>query len=310
MIAPDETKVVIAIPTFRRPARLRVLLEALKSLERPCSVAVLVADNDAIGREGLAVVRELANEPAEFPLRSILVAERGLASVRNALFAEALRDASATHVAMIDDDEWPEPGWLSALLDMQRRTGADIVGGPVLSAFEAPAPAAIRACRYFKPSRRPDGRIDIVWGTGNVLITRGCLESAGPDWFDGRYGMSGGEDVDFFIRQLAAGRCFAWASHAVIHEAVPQSRARFGWLLWRAFRVGNTNGRIQADRRFRGRGTAAVTGVALAKLLLAMGRLPVGVLRTSSRADSFCDLAEAGGMLLGAAGIRVEEYAA
>jgi succinoglycan biosynthesis protein ExoM len=309
MIMPDERKVVIAIPTFRRPAQLRFLLEALKSLERPCSVAVLIADNDAVGLEGLAVVRELAGESAEFPLRSILVAERGLASVRNALFAEALSDASATHVAMIDDDEWPEPGWLSALLDMQSRTAADIVGGPVLSAFDVPAPAAIRACRYFKPSRWPDGRVDIVWGTGNVLITRGCLETAGPHWFDSRYGMSGGEDVDFFIRQLVAGRSFAWASHAVVHEAVPESRARLGWLLRRAFRVGNTNGRIQADRGFRGRGTAGVTGVALAKLLLAVGRLPVGVLRTASRADAFCDLAEAGGMLLGAAGIRVEEYA-
>ena len=306
----DERKVIVAIPTYRRPARLRVLIESLRSIERPCSVAVLVADNDAQHREGLAVIREMSGGSADLPVRGILVMERGLASVRNALMATALRDTSATHVAMIDDDEWPEPQWLSALLEMQHRTSADIVGGPVVSAFDAPASPAVQASRFFKPSRLPDGRIDIVWGTNNVLITRACLEAAGPHWFDSRYGLSGGEDVDFFIRQLSAGRSFAWASHAVVQEAVPQSRARFGWLLKRAFRVGNTNGLIQADRRFRGRGTAAVTGVAAAKLLLAMGRLPVGVLRASSRADACCDIAEAGGMLLGAAGYRFEEYAA
>jgi hypothetical protein len=270
-------------------------------------VAVLVADNDAAAREGLAVVQEIG--AADMSIRGFVVAERGLSSVRNALFAEAMKDSCATHVAMIDDDEWPERLWISALLDMQRRTGADIVGGPVLPAFDGRAPAMVRACRLFKPIQQPDGHVEIIWGTNNVMITRGCLESAGPAWFDQRYGLSGGEDVDFFIRQRTAGRQFAWAGHAVVHENVPQARSRLRWLLKRAFRVGNTNGRIQSHRKFRGRGAIAVSAVAVAKLLLAAGRLPIGILRSSSRADACCDIAEAGGMLLGVLGYRFEEYA-
>lgn len=306
---PRPPKLAVAVPTFRRPERLRNLLIALGAATRPCAVSVLVADNDAVACEGLEVVRGIAGLVADLPVRGIMVAERGLASVRNALVAEALREPSITHIAMIDDDEWPDPRWLSALLAMQQRTGADIVGGPVHSSFDAPAPAAVRASRFFKASRMPDGRVDIVWGTNNVLITRDCLEAAARPWFDPRYGLSGGEDVDFFIRQADAGRRFAWASDAVVHEAVPHTRARYSWLVRRAFRIGNTNALIQADRRFRGRGHAAVTGIAAAKLVLAMGRWPLGVLRAATRADAFCDIAEAGGMLAGAAGYRYEEYA-
>jgi cellulose synthase/poly-beta-1,6-N-acetylglucosamine synthase-like glycosyltransferase len=210
---------------------------------------------------------------------------------------------------MIDDDEWPEPQWISQLLAMQQETGASIVGGPVFPVFEAGAPAAVRASRLFRPAREQDGSIGIVWGTNNVLIARECLEAAGPLWFDARYALSGGEDVDFFIRQQAAGRRFAWSSRAIVHEAVPQSRASIGWLLRRSFRIGNTNGRIQNDLRFRGRGPAAVMAVALGKLAVATIRWPLRVLRRSSRADAFCDIAEAGGMLLGVIGYRYEEYA-
>ncbi len=303
-------KVIVAVPTFRRPAQLRILLDALAELQRPCDLAVLVADNDGESQQGLAVAREWGENGGGLPVRAMLVAERGLASIRNALLAAALEDADATHVAMIDDDEWPDPQWIAALLEMQQRTDADIVGGPVYPAFASPVPAVVRACRFFRPSPLPDGPVDIVWGTNNVLVTRACLEQDGCTWFDPRYGLSGGEDADFFIRQRAEGRRFAWAGRAAVHEAVPEARARLSWLLRRAFRVGNTNGRIQIQRRFRGRGPAAVTGVGFAKLMLALARLPLGVLSATSRADACCDIAEAGGMLLGAFGYRYEEYAA
>ena len=52
--------VTVAIPTFRRPQGLARLLAALAKLRTDASVTVLVADNDAEGREGLAVCRAAA----------------------------------------------------------------------------------------------------------------------------------------------------------------------------------------------------------------------------------------------------------
>ncbi len=93
-----------------------------------------------LARQGLAVARERGESGGGLPVRAMLVADRGLASIRNALLAAALEDPDVTHVAMIDDDEWPEPQWIAALLEMQQKTGADIVGGPVFSAFACTRP--------------------------------------------------------------------------------------------------------------------------------------------------------------------------
>ena len=41
----SPARVIIAVPTFRRPAQLRLLLAALGAMRRPCEVAVLVAES-------------------------------------------------------------------------------------------------------------------------------------------------------------------------------------------------------------------------------------------------------------------------
>ena len=46
-------RVVIAIPTYRRPLGLKRLLDAIACLKTRCDVTVLVADNDAGTQKGL-----------------------------------------------------------------------------------------------------------------------------------------------------------------------------------------------------------------------------------------------------------------
>jgi hypothetical protein len=53
---------------------------------------VQVADNDDAARQGLAVARERGESGGGLPARAMLVADRGLASIHNALFAAALED--------------------------------------------------------------------------------------------------------------------------------------------------------------------------------------------------------------------------
>jgi glycosyltransferase involved in cell wall biosynthesis len=306
MMAPE---LIIAIPSFRRPRQLRQLLGAIAMLTTSRAIGIVVADNDMEQQQGVAEVRRLQQTGYRFPIHAVVVERRGLASVRNALMAEALKETSVQYVALIDDDEWPDPGWIEALVAMQMATGADVVGGPVRTRFASPVPASVDACRLFRPNDAPDGDIGIVWGTNNVLLTRRCLAQIKSDWFDQAYELSGGEDVDFFVRQKMAGCRFAWARNAIVWEEVPAARSRYDWILRRAFRIGNTNALIQTRWRFRGRNAAGVLIVGVAKLLLATLGLPIRAIQTAQRANACYDVAEAAGMVLGAVGFRYYEYA-
>ncbi|HEY0104609.1 MAG TPA: glycosyltransferase, partial [Rhizomicrobium sp.] len=132
--------VTVAIPTFRRPRLLAKLLDALARLDTAASVSILVADNDAQGHAGFDLCEAIRARGYRWPLRALIVAERGIAQARNALTAAALDDPKMQFLAMIDDDEWPCAGWLDALLRQQAASDADAVQGSVL--FEVPERAA------------------------------------------------------------------------------------------------------------------------------------------------------------------------
>jgi glycosyltransferase involved in cell wall biosynthesis len=301
--------IVVCIPTFRRPQGLINLLRHLNMQTTPASISVIVADNDATGRQGIAALSQINRMELRFDLKAVVADAPGLSSVRNTLLAEALKSPAARFIAMIDDDEWPEPQWLERLVAVQCATGADIVGAPVHSVFEKPASPAVAACRLFHSRLSGSGPVDIVWATNNVLLTRDFIAASGPHWFDDSYGLTGGEDSDFFIKHHMLGRKFAWCAEAAVHEHIPVNRARFTWIAKRAFRVGSTNAHIQRRRRFRGRTPAGVMAVALSKLATALIETPFRALHSPSRADALCDLAEAFGMLYGAFGFQIREYA-
>ena len=53
-------RVIICIPTFKRPKMLARLLDAIAALETDADVSVLVADNDAEGHAGFDLCNSLA----------------------------------------------------------------------------------------------------------------------------------------------------------------------------------------------------------------------------------------------------------
>src|SRR5665213_1915599 len=150
-------EVTVAIPTFRRPRSLERLLLALEKIQTTASVTVLVADNDAVKHEGAdkcAAIRALGYR---WPLGSRVVAARGIAQVRNALVEVALGDERMEHLAMIDDDEWPQPQWLSALLAEQAKTGAGVLQGSILFEFDKPPQDWASAFDGMSDVRHPSG---------------------------------------------------------------------------------------------------------------------------------------------------------
>ena len=245
----------VAVPTFRRPAELRHLLETLAAVVQRDDVMLLVADNDSEHRQGAQVVESILLEGYPLPVTLLPVPEQGLCAVRNAICKAALSDAAMRFIAMIDDDEWPQPGWLDELLTCQARIGADIVAGPVDFHFVERPPRWARQTLVFRPEQRAWGATDMLWASNNLLVSRRALNMLEEPWFDPRFNRSGGEDLDFLARLRDAGARFGWAPDARVSEWVAADRARLSWVLKRMWRIGFTETLARRKRRpgFAGR---------------------------------------------------------
>lgn len=239
-------EIIVAVPTYKRPTSLARLLGALERVETDARVLVIVADNDARDRAGYDFCRSICGH-YRWPLDPIVAEERGIAQARNALVERALSYPQARFIAMLDDDETPEPQWLSQLLRVQGETGADVVGGSVL--FDKAQAHWSDGFDGIADIRRPTGPIAMLEGAGNLLVTRACLEKLGAPWFDPSFALSGGEDRDFFERVKASGGRFAWADEAIAHGSVPERRKALDWVLRRAYGIGNAEMRIFLKRR-------------------------------------------------------------
>ncbi|QLC22455.1 glycosyltransferase [Parasphingopyxis sp. CP4] len=299
-------KIVVGIPTFRRPELLEALLRSLEKQERldGIDVDILVADNDGEDRHGVLVCERLAPDFV-WPLSHIIVDARGLTAVRNAILQSA-EGSSADYLAMVDDDERAEPQWLRELLDQAQNLDADIVGGPVLYEYERPPESSMLVSGAFPDKHQESGKVRMIEATGNVLISLDALKSVGFPKFDPKFGLTGGEDKEFFTRLRHLGLTFAWADNAIAHEHVPPERTTLGWVMRRAFRTGNCDYRI--TRLHDGnratvvsllKALAVLLTMPLLALLLIVPNLRIWLLRRWSRAM---------GKICGAIGGSYEEY--
>lgn len=292
-------RVVICIPTFKRPRMLARLLEAIARLKTSAAVFVLVADNDAQDHAGF----DLCNRTPSYrwPLRAVIAEKRGLAQVRNVLVEEALK-LDVDFVAMIDDDEWPEPGWIDAFLAGAHESRADVLGGSVLFGKDS-------ATEGHGDIRHPSGPVAMLQGAGNLLIRRAVLEEMAAPWFDPAFGLSGGEDREFFVRLSRAGRRFAWVDEARAYGDVPESRASLSWLLTRAYSVGNSDMLVVLKYRPGPLRLAVELVKILASLLLAPVLAVILVGSPNRRALALQKLFRACGKLSAMTGRRYNEYA-
>jgi glycosyltransferase involved in cell wall biosynthesis len=301
---PDVT---VTIPTFRRPKGLERLLLAIAKLETHAKVRVLVADNDAERREGIHVVEQFQSAAYRWPIESFVVEERGIAQARNALLERALRD-KLDYLAMLDDDEWPEPCWLNGFLRAAHETGADALQGAVVPEFEIAPGRWAKHCYNFAPLRAVTGFITMIHGAGNVLLLRSVFAMLAPPWFDPRFALSGGEDKDFFTRLRIAGAHFAWADSAVVHTRMPASRSNARWAIKRAFRVGNSDMRVFIKHTC----TLSEKLIENAKIAGALALSPPLALLVAPVAEwrmvPICKFARALGKLAALCGVRYDEY--
>ena len=218
---PDEAEVSVVIPCFDRLALLERTLQACFSQQAPVAWEIVVADN----HPARLAAPMIAGLSSPVPLRHVAAGERNIAQARNLGVAAA----RGKFIAVVDDDEAPEPGWLTGHFECLQRTAADASFGPKYPVFEGgrapdwdpdgafyttdfrlPQDAEIRPLDWWPPQARG-------LGTGNSMLRRSsCLAGSMP--FDEVFGRSGGEDSMLLLGLAKRGRRFVWCPSARVSE--------------------------------------------------------------------------------------------
>jgi glycosyltransferase involved in cell wall biosynthesis len=276
--APATPSVILCIPTFRRPDGLRKLLTHVGGLTYKGPLSVIVVENDAELRAGAAVVARMAPD-FRFPLACIVEPRRGQTYAYNrGFFAAARALPPPDYIAVLDDDEYPDPAWLSKMVTTASSLDADIVGGPVLPVFDDPHHWLAKSGLY-APKRFASGRVDMIYGAGSMLAKRSLIEDYLDEPFSHAFAFTGGSDLAFFERCRADGRTFAWADAALVFETTPRSRTTLSWQLRRNFRKGSERARIDRGSNTSMRRPALRWCRSLALVALGTLALPLAALR-------------------------------
>jgi succinoglycan biosynthesis protein ExoM len=259
----NDVDVSICIATYRRRYGLARLLDSLSRLKVPegVRVEVIAVDNDPASDPG---GEPSADAAAQFALRWLREPRRNIAYARNL----AVANARGEWVAFVDDDEVVDESWLAAYWQLAAEGECDGYFGPVLPRFEMWVTPWLDASFFTYPRFRSGAPITAHGAhVGNSFVRRALFRDTR---FDPAFGNSGGEDTALFRRLMARDARFAWCDEAIIHEYVPASRQRPGWLARRAFRGGCVHAQIEQELgRVSSRSAAVTQAVAAAGVLLA-----------------------------------------
>lgn len=235
----EEPMISICICTFKRPEMLQALLGSItRDLILTVTAEIVVVDNDR-NETARGIVESYSEAP--LPIRYFVEPEQNISLARN----RSVSEARGAWIAMIDDDELPEPEWLVNLHGCARALTADAVFGPVKPIYGPSCPQWLIDGGFFEKGHLSTGT-RVTTGqarTSNVLL-RSDLFTDRTEPFNPAFGLTGGEDSFLFEGLLLDGFRLYWCDDGIVSEHVPANRATCQWLLKRAFRGGQTYGRL------------------------------------------------------------------
>ena len=218
---PMLDHISVCICTYKRPQMLVHLLSELQNLktENVFTYSVVVVDNDSSRSAENAVLS--IKEKSKIAIAYYSEPEQNIALARNM----AIENAKGDFIAFIDDDEFPEAEWLLNLYKTIKNSRVDGVLGPVRPYYPDGVPQWLIKSKLCERSEHETGTI-LRWDetrTGNVLLKKNLFDDS-KHRFGREFGLSGGEDMEFFKKMFGIGKVFVWCNEAPVFETVPPAR--------------------------------------------------------------------------------------
>jgi len=248
--------ITVALCTHNHADRLPRTLADLGKLVSPShSWEMLVVDN-ASTDETAALLTDTRWWPPGVTVRIVREEQLGLSNARN----RAIKEAQGQYLLFVDDDETPDPHWLTAYERDMLACTPDALGGRIDVLFEhGERPSWLQdellgflghldhgeACWLNDP--------DTPFYGGNFAVRVDIFPDVGEFDADlGRKGEvnAGGEDTEFYRRIIARDYRVRWVPEAIINHRIRADKLWRSYFLDLHYRQGMSEGsRTRGDRK-------------------------------------------------------------
>lgn len=228
---------VVAVCTFRRVGMLRPLIEIIAGqiarLPTEYKVRVAVIDNDPDG-SAREEIGKLIARLGDFALSYHHEAEPGVGFARNLAFTLV---RGQEWLIFFDDDQVPDPDWLSSLLHAAAAGAGDLYVGPVRPVMPMFCPKWAEGGWAWARPEFHDGEFRGHAGFGNIMLSPKSLADplcrVGEDYLHGP-----GEDTSVTLALAAKGYRIVHVLAASASEPVSPERISVPWVLERHRKAG------------------------------------------------------------------------
>ncbi len=242
----SPTNLSILICTARRPIFLKDLLESIDAAlaeNNSFNVDIVVVDNDQHG-SALPIV-SLLKSLTSLSITYVKEDEPNISVARNL----AVRHARHTLCLFLDDDQIIGSSFFKELT--ATIAGADNRFAAIRLAidwqYENNVSRAVKTALEGDPLPTTRRHLSVLkrteMGTGGLLFKANLLKDLSP-FFNKQLGLSGGEDVDLFLRATANGQMFLYGERPRVSERVPSNRATNKYILRTALRKGFVDAKL------------------------------------------------------------------
>lgn len=225
----------ICVATYKRPLLLEKLLKSLDKIVIPenLDAEIIVIDNDKDASAKMIVDNFKLN--SKFEVQYFIEPEKNISLARNM----SIKNSNGKYIAFIDDDETASEEWLINLYQCLKKFNADGVFGLVVPDFDEGIDKKFKRRElYFSPMSKTGSEARYLFA-GSVLIKRDIISKSNIS-FDPAYGLSGGEDSNFFGKLKAQGAKFINCRDAVSYEFIGKERTKRKFFFNRSLRGGQT----------------------------------------------------------------------
>lgn len=235
-----NNRVTVGVVTHARSESLanmlKSLVESVNHYQGSCEV--VVANNS--GESEFQVVSDIVSSSPINQVCSVRILnspDNNIAVGRNLIMDDSKTDL----LLFIDDDEYPDSIWITALVDQYHRSNCAVVAGPIVPVFPKSTRAWIQCIDIHNIGSLKTGDVVSHVATGNCLID---LQRIGGLRFQPEFGVSGGEDTFFFEELGRAGQQIVWREDARVQEDITPDRCNAKYMIYRFMKQGHNFKRV------------------------------------------------------------------